>query len=212
VLAEHRRLLRGSGRGGDRAAVRTEGTEGTGREQSAVGDASIARSRAAGRTDGAEAEGPVHDPGARRARAAGLRLVSARDIVWAKTNPMPESTRDRPTKSHEYVFLLAKSEHYFYDADAIREATGPRRTTRGESSGVKHGGTSRALAKHIRAKRCRGRPAAAATAAASGRSRRRRTRARTSRRSRRGWSSRASSPARPRTAAARSAARRTSAS
>lgn len=43
------------------------------------------------------------------------------DIVWAKPNPMPESVTDRPTKAHEYLFLLAKSERYFYDADAIRE-------------------------------------------------------------------------------------------
>ncbi|HSW50476.1 MAG TPA: site-specific DNA-methyltransferase, partial [Bryobacteraceae bacterium] len=45
------------------------------------------------------------------------------DIIWAKPNPMPESVRDRPTKAHEYVFLLPKSERYFYDADAIAEAT-----------------------------------------------------------------------------------------
>lgn len=43
------------------------------------------------------------------------------DIIWAKPNPMPESVTDRPTKAHEYVFLLAKSERYYYDADAIRE-------------------------------------------------------------------------------------------
>ena len=43
------------------------------------------------------------------------------DIVWSKPNPMPESVTDRPTKSHEYLFLLAKSSSYFYDADAIRE-------------------------------------------------------------------------------------------
>lgn len=43
------------------------------------------------------------------------------DIIWSKTNPMPESVTDRPTKSHEYIFLLAKSERYYYDADAIRE-------------------------------------------------------------------------------------------
>jgi DNA modification methylase len=43
------------------------------------------------------------------------------DIVWSKPNPMPESVTDRPTKSHEYVFLLTKSPRYFYDADAIRE-------------------------------------------------------------------------------------------
>jgi DNA modification methylase len=43
------------------------------------------------------------------------------DIIWAKTNPMPESVGDRPTKSHEYLFLLSKSRRYFYDASAIRE-------------------------------------------------------------------------------------------
>lgn len=43
------------------------------------------------------------------------------DIVWSKPNPMPESVTDRPTKSHEYLFLLAKSERYYYDAAAIAE-------------------------------------------------------------------------------------------
>jgi DNA modification methylase len=43
------------------------------------------------------------------------------DIIWAKPNPMPESVADRPTKSHEYIFLLSKSADYFYDAEAIKE-------------------------------------------------------------------------------------------
>ena len=43
------------------------------------------------------------------------------DVIWSKPNPMPESVTDRPTKAHEYVFLLTKSERYAYDADAIRE-------------------------------------------------------------------------------------------
>lgn len=43
------------------------------------------------------------------------------DIIWAKPNPMPESVRDRPTKAHEYIFLLTKSARYYYDADVIRE-------------------------------------------------------------------------------------------
>ena len=43
------------------------------------------------------------------------------DIIWAKPNPMPESVTDRPTKAHEYVFLLSKAERYFYDAEAIKE-------------------------------------------------------------------------------------------
>lgn len=43
------------------------------------------------------------------------------DIIWSKPNPMPESVMDRPTKSHEYLFLMAKSERYYYDAEAIKE-------------------------------------------------------------------------------------------
>ena len=43
------------------------------------------------------------------------------DIVWHKPNPMPESVRDRPTRAHEYVFLFAKKERYYYDAAAIAE-------------------------------------------------------------------------------------------
>ena len=43
------------------------------------------------------------------------------DIVWAKPNPMPESVRDRPTKAHEYVFLMSKSERYYYDYEATLE-------------------------------------------------------------------------------------------
>ncbi len=43
------------------------------------------------------------------------------DIIWHKPNPMPESVTDRPTKAHEYLFLLTKNQRYYYDADAIRE-------------------------------------------------------------------------------------------
>jgi DNA modification methylase len=52
-------------------------------------------------------------------RADGWYLRS--DIIWSKGNPMPESVRDRPTKSHEYLFLLSKSERYFYDHEAVKE-------------------------------------------------------------------------------------------
>ncbi len=52
-------------------------------------------------------------------RADGWWLRS--DIIWSKSNPMPESVTDRPTSAHEHVFLLAKSERYFYDGDAVRE-------------------------------------------------------------------------------------------
>jgi len=43
------------------------------------------------------------------------------DIIWAKPNPMPESVKDRPTKAHEYVFLFAKSQRYFYNGEAIKK-------------------------------------------------------------------------------------------
>ena len=43
------------------------------------------------------------------------------DIIWHKPNPMPSSVTDRPTSSHEYMFLLSPSQKYFYDADAVRE-------------------------------------------------------------------------------------------
>ena len=43
------------------------------------------------------------------------------DIIWEKKNPMPESVTDRPTKAHEYLFLLTRSAKYYYDADAIRD-------------------------------------------------------------------------------------------
>ena len=48
------------------------------------------------------------------------------DIIWSKPNPMPESVTDRCTKSHEYIFLLSKSERYYYDAAAIRDAPSGR--------------------------------------------------------------------------------------
>ena len=75
-----------------------------------------------------------------------------RDIIWEKPNPMPESTRDRPITSHEYVFLLSKSARYFYDDVAIREpinsATRGGRTRNGKVpagwvSGPDHDGADR---------------------------------------------------------------------
>jgi hypothetical protein len=52
------------------------------------------------------------------------------DIIWSKPNPMPESVRDRCTKSHEYLFLLSKGPRYHYDAEAIAEAVAPATVTR----------------------------------------------------------------------------------
>jgi len=48
-----------------------------------------------------------------------------RDIVWEKTNPIPESVGDRPATSHEYLFLLTPTDNYYYDGFAIRETAAP---------------------------------------------------------------------------------------
>jgi len=63
------------------------------------------------------------------------------DIIWAKPNPMPESCKDRPTKSHEYLWLLTKSARYYWDADAVREEAeyGRREITGGFHSGKENG-------------------------------------------------------------------------
>ena len=50
------------------------------------------------------------------------------DIIWNKYNPMPESVRDRCTKSHEYIFLLSKSQNYYFDVDVIKEPTRRKRS------------------------------------------------------------------------------------
>ncbi|MBV9471089.1 MAG: site-specific DNA-methyltransferase [Abitibacteriaceae bacterium] len=64
------------------------------------------------------------------------------DIVWAKGNPMPESVTDRPTRSHEYLFLLTKSQRYYYDQAAVAEpiaAISKRRYSQG-TLGIQRGG------------------------------------------------------------------------
>jgi DNA modification methylase len=67
------------------------------------------------------------------------------DIIWAKPNPMPESVTDRPTKAHEYLFLLAKSQRYYYDAWAVSEPAthagkvvnlGEKSLSRGQAAGA----------------------------------------------------------------------------
>ena len=50
------------------------------------------------------------------------------DIIWNKPNPMPESVRDRCTKSHEYMFLLSKNQNYYFNVDAIKEPTRRKRS------------------------------------------------------------------------------------
>ena len=56
------------------------------------------------------------------------------DIIWNKPNPMPESVKDRCTKSHEYIFLLSKSKNYYYDNEAIKEPTKEGETTKNKRS------------------------------------------------------------------------------
>lgn len=98
--------------------------------------------RAYGSSDHLTGRGPAprrNDVGASGLKPKDLCMIPARvaialqadgwwlrsDTIWNKPNPMPESCIDRPTKAHEYIFLLTKCAHYFYDAEAIKEeATG----------------------------------------------------------------------------------------
>jgi len=64
------------------------------------------------------------------AQADGWYLRS--DVIWSKPNPMPESVRDRPTKAHEYVFMLAKSQRYYWDQEAVREENSETSHTGGQ--------------------------------------------------------------------------------
>jgi len=65
------------------------------------------------------------------------------DIIWHKPNPMPESVRDRCTKAHEYIFLLSKSEKYFFDHEAIREIGTYPAGTRAAKGSARRAGTKR---------------------------------------------------------------------
>ena len=60
------------------------------------------------------------------------------EIIWHKPNPMPESVTDRPTKSHEHIFLLTKSAKYFYDHEAIKEPVSGDWGTRDRTNGKYH--------------------------------------------------------------------------
>jgi DNA modification methylase len=149
IFAEVRRVLRtdgtcwlnlgdcyvAGGRGGDTGGSST--LQGGTRHQE---ESKIAGKRIAARTSfrrDRQPTGDVQHKAAPGLKPKDLCMIPARvalalqadgwylrsDIVWAKSNPMPESAHDRPTKSHEYVFLLTKAESYFYDAHAVREGT-----------------------------------------------------------------------------------------
>ena len=56
------------------------------------------------------------------------------DIIWHKPNPMPESVKDRFTKSHEYIFLFSKNPQYYFDHDAVQEDADPKNAARYKSA------------------------------------------------------------------------------
>ena len=60
------------------------------------------------------------------------------DIIWHKPNPMPESVKDRCTKSHEYIFLLSKNKNYYYNNEAIKEPVKQDWGTRNRTNGKYH--------------------------------------------------------------------------
>lgn len=75
------------------------------------------------------------------------------DIIWSKPNPMPASVKDRPTISHEYVFLFAKSPKYYYNAKAIQEPLAEAsigRAKRFAAAKEKYGSPERPTSKHRR--------------------------------------------------------------
>jgi len=74
-------------------------------------------------------------------RADGWHL--RQDIIWHKPNAMPESVKDRCTKSHEHIFLLSKSSKYYFDGDSIKEPSEGR--TKGAASSFKRGDSKRGL-------------------------------------------------------------------
>jgi DNA modification methylase len=106
---------------GDSYAATTKGSGGPSAKQDSNAGSRYAPKRLDLKTSGIKPKDLVGIPWrvAFALQADGWYLRS--DIIWHKPNPMPESVTDRPTKAHEYLFLLAKSERYYYDADAVRE-------------------------------------------------------------------------------------------
>ncbi len=133
VFAEVRRVLREDGTlwlnlgdsyagGGNYRGINSENTL-TAKQNSNRGARGLSQQLGAlGKDVGLEAKNLIGIPWrvAFALQADGWYL--RQDIIWSKPNPMPESVRDRCTKAHEYLFLLSKSERYYYDADAIKEA------------------------------------------------------------------------------------------
>lgn len=70
------------------------------------------------------------------------------DIIWHKPNAMVESIKDRPTKAHEYIFLLTRSEKYFYDVDAIREPHKSESVKRGPREYIHFGNNTKGVVRN----------------------------------------------------------------
>ena len=141
VFREVRRVLRDDGtlwlNLGDSYAS-GGGTGGTGKETDYTGKRSLPNKRAEGLKPKDLIGIPWRVAFALQADGWYLR----QDIIWHKPNPMPESVRDRCTKAHEYLFLLSKSERYYWDAEAMKEEavgqnlhdlTGPGYTAPGQT-------------------------------------------------------------------------------
>ena len=132
VFAEVRRVLRDDGtlwlNLGDSHAATTKGSSGKGEKQRTNAGTLLADRRWKV-PDGLKPKDLMGVPWrvAFALQDAGWWLRS--DIIWSKPHPMPESVTDRPTRAHEYVFLLAKSERYFYDAGALRNSSGANART-----------------------------------------------------------------------------------
>jgi DNA modification methylase len=157
VFDEARRVLRNDGtlwlNLGDSYANDTKwGGQTGGKHVSALplhGNAGVGRGK---RTTGLKAKDLVGIPWrvAFALQANGWYLRS--DIIWHKTNPMPESVDDRPTRAHEYIFLLSKSPRYYYDAAAIKEPVTGGAHARGNGVNPKakaHGPNSRAAVDRV---------------------------------------------------------------
>lgn len=95
--------------------------------------------RNAGRADGLKPKDLVGQPWRLAFALQDAGWYLRQDIIWHKPNPMPESVRDRCTKSHEYLFLLTKSERYYYDFEAMKEPVTGGAHARRSSNGVGFG-------------------------------------------------------------------------
>lgn len=133
VFREVRRVLRDDGTLWLNLGDSYAGSWGAqGHRESSTNEQAISRNQIANHPKRAQHTGTIRQAGLKPKDLIGIpwRVALAlqadgwylrQDIIWSKPNPMPESVTDRCTKAHEYVFLLSKSERYFYDADAIAE-------------------------------------------------------------------------------------------